>query len=174
MAKKRLYRKKTQAEKEADQITWVLVWIVLLWFYFNHFLKSKFIDFFDKNQHYFYLSFLLLLCLILLFLYLKIRKYFKLKQEKINKINQLPEFVKNIKEKIDSFKPLRDYTKEEPYQIELSWYLKNFFPNLDIEISKNYTRPDIIIDNIAIEIKWPTNFSDLKTIPDKIIRYTKE
>lgn len=172
--KKRAYRKKTRAEKEVDQITWVLVWIVLLWFYFNHFLKSKFIDFFDKNQHYFYLSFLLFLCLIFLFLYLKIRKHFQLKQEKINKINQLPEFVKNIKGKIDSFKPLRDYTKEEPYQIELSWYLKNFFPNLDIEISKNYTRPDIIIDNIAIEIKWPTNFSDLKTIPDKIIRYTKE
>lgn len=172
--RRKSYSKKTKFQKEADLITSLLVWIVLLWFYFNHFLKNRFIEFFDKNQNYFYLSFLFLFCVILFVIYFKIKKHFQVKQQKIDKINQLPEFVKNIKEKIEFFTPLRNYSKEEPYQIELSGYLKNFFPSLDIEISKNYTRPDILIENIAIEIKWPTNFSDLKTIPDKIIRYTKE
>ncbi len=34
------------------------------------------------------------------------------------------------------------------------------------------SRPDIIIDNVAIEIKGPTDMDDLRSIPDKIMRYT--
>lgn len=172
--KKYTYKRKTQVEKEFDAIIGLAVLLWLFIYILQKAFKENFLPYIEKNIIYIYILWLILFLLILLFLFIFYFKYKKNKQLEQDKIDQLPEQVKNIKEKIESFKPLRNYSKEEPYQIELSWYLKNFFPSLDIEISKNYTRPDILIENIAIEIKWPTNFSDLKTIPDKIIRYTKE
>lgn len=153
---KKYYKKRNNNWNIVPAFFWlIIIFIILLWQDSHDLLKGVVL-----------IIIILISLTVLYFLFKKIRSI------KNNKL--LPEKVSQIKEKIITFKPLRLYSKEEPYQIELSWYLKNFFPELNIEISKNYTRPDIIIWNIAIEIKWPTTFSELKTIPDKIIRYTKE
>ena len=77
-----------------------------------------------------------------------------------------------IKKEIISFDPLMpDYPNELPYQIDLARYLKHSFENTKVEIQKGASRPDIIIDNIAIEIKGPTNINALQTIADKCMRY---
>ncbi len=81
---------------------------------------------------------------------------------------RLDEVVSKIKE----FEPLMvDYPNELPYHVDLARYLKNVFENTHIEIQRGSARPDIIIDNIAIEIKGPTNQRELRTIADKCFRY---
>lgn len=176
MPRKKYYKRK-QYQNDDDFNRFIGAIVVILFFLgivIKRKIEEEFIPYFFENIVYFYLFLWIIVFLILLIIvyyYFKIRKTNFLEKQRLEKI---PEIVLNIKKEVENFTPLRNYSKEEPYQLELSWYLKNFFPNLDIEISKNYTRPDIIVDNIAIEIKWPTNFSDLKTIPDKIIRYTKE
>jgi hypothetical protein len=49
--------------------------------------------------------------------------------------------------------------------------LSKTFPSARIEEQRGSSRPDIVIDNIAIEIKGPTKSQDLKTIADKCMRY---
>lgn len=77
---------------------------------------------------------------------------------------------------IRDFNPLRVYNEEKYYQIELAGWLKSHFPNsfIDIEVQKGYSRPDIIVDNIAIEIKGPTSSKDLETIFGKCHRYLQD
>ncbi|GIU71728.1 MAG: hypothetical protein KatS3mg003_1207 [Candidatus Nitrosocaldaceae archaeon] len=65
------------------------------------------------------------------------------------------------------------FNYEYNYQLNLHGYLKKSFPQAVIEKQTCSSRPDIIIDNIAIEIKGPTTERDLKTIADKILRYLK-
>lgn len=72
---------------------------------------------------------------------------------------------------INHFKPARKYRNEFSYQVELVGYLKSKFPNADIEQQRGSSRPDIVINHIAIEVKGPTKSQDLKTIPDKCMRY---
>jgi hypothetical protein len=77
-----------------------------------------------------------------------------------------------ILEKIDLFKPLLPYYPNElPYQIDLARYLLQHFPSAKLEEQRSSARPDIIIDNIAIEIKGPTTERELDTIANKCIRY---
>lgn len=96
----------------------------------------------------------------------------KKKQEKVlEKLQNTPVFLQELEKNIKWFKPLRKYAKEDSYQIGLYWYLQNHYPDLEIEKTIDYSRPDIVIDDIAIEIKGPTNMVGLKTIPDKINKY---
>lgn len=77
-----------------------------------------------------------------------------------------------VKKAIIEFKSLLpDYPNELPYQIDLARYLKNTFKGTKVEFQKGASRPDIVIDNIAIEIKGPTNVDSLRTIADKCLRY---
>jgi hypothetical protein len=86
----------------------------------------------------------------------------------IAKKSELDIIIKEIK----SYKPPREKLKlEYNYQLGLHGYLSKTFPQAKIEKSKGSSRPDIIIDNFAIEIKGPTRSSDLSTIADKILRY---
>lgn len=48
---------------------------------------------------------------------------------------------------------MRQYKEERLYQAELVGYLKHNYPGIKIEETRDYSRPDIIIDDIAIEIK---------------------
>ena len=48
-----------------------------------------------------------------------------------------------------------------------------YFPNTKVELQKGSARQDIIIDNIAIEIKGPTWEKGLQTIVDKCLRYPR-
>lgn len=79
--------------------------------------------------------------------------------------------INQVVEVIEEFKPARRYKNEFPYQVELVGYLKSKFPSTDIEQQKGSSRPDIVIGNVAIEVKGPTRTQDLKTIADKCMRY---
>lgn len=74
---------------------------------------------------------------------------------------------------IEEFKPFRKYQLESQYQIELARYLKNKFPSTKFEEQRGYSRPDIVVDNIAIEVKGPTKRRDLNTIPSKLMQYNQ-
>ena len=82
----------------------------------------------------------------------------------------------NLIYSINNFQPLRHYNEERFYQIELTGWLKSHFPNsfVDIEVQKGYSRPDIIVDNVAIEIKGPTSKQDLESIYGKCDRYIQD
>jgi len=72
---------------------------------------------------------------------------------------------------IKEFKPSKKWSHEEGYHAELQRELKNHFKNAMVEIQKGSSRPDIVIDDIAIEVKGPTGASELETIPNKVMRY---
>ena len=95
------------------------------------------------------------------------------------KVKEITEIMKEgevslileIEKAIIEFKPLRKYDKEIFYQDSLASWLKSKFPETDIEISRGSTRPDIVVEGIAIEVKGPTFEKDLQTISDKCMRY---
>jgi hypothetical protein len=92
-----------------------------------------------------------------------------LKQEIINKYGDL--FL-SIIESINSFQPLLpDYENELPYHIDLARWLEPKFPMLKVEFQQGSARPDIVIEDIAIEIKGPTTEQGLQSIADKCLRY---
>lgn len=159
------YKSKKQDEAETKLFALIIV-IFMLWFYwiYTNYIKPNI-----ENIILFLKIFIPIILIIIWFISYYIYK--KKKKIEKSKIENFPNLVLELKDKIWNFKPLRKYQNESPYQIELAWYLKNNYPNLDIEKSIDYSRPDIIIDNIAIEIKWPTNMQALKTIPDKINSY---
>ena len=85
------------------------------------------------------------------------------------------ELFLNIAESIDSFEPLLpDYENELPYHIDLARWLQNKYPNLEVELQRGSTRPDIVIEDIAIEIKGPTIELGLQSIADKCMRYQQQ
>jgi hypothetical protein len=82
------------------------------------------------------------------------------------------DLYQKILEKIDLFKPLLPYYPNElSYQLDLGRYLLQYFPTAKLEEQRSSARPDIIIDNIAIEIKGPTYEEGLRSIADKCLRY---
>jgi hypothetical protein len=86
------------------------------------------------------------------------------------KISESKEY--QIIKEIEEFIPAKEKLKQEyNYQLNLHGWLKHSFRQAIIEETRGQSRPDIIIDDIAIEIKGPTGTSELKTIADKIIRY---
>lgn len=88
----------------------------------------------------------------------------------ISQVNN--EFYQKILEKIEQFKPLLPfYPNELSYQLDLGRYLIQYFPNAKLEEQRSSARPDIVIDNIAIEIKGPTYEEGLRSIADKCLRY---
>ncbi|RJX15454.1 hypothetical protein CW703_05715 [Candidatus Bathyarchaeota archaeon] len=78
-----------------------------------------------------------------------------------------------VVEAIRNFEPSRRYRNEFGYHTELQGYLKSHFPGSKVELKTGSSRPDIVIGDIAIEVKGPTTSRELQTIPDKIIRYSR-
>jgi len=76
-----------------------------------------------------------------------------------------------IQKEIESFKPSRNWGTEEGYQGELQGWIKTKFPNSQVEIQRGRSRPDIVIGEIAIEVKGPTGSNELSSIADKCMRY---
>jgi hypothetical protein len=99
--------------------------------------------------------------------------YAKKKQVQEPHVPQMNDDVyKKILEKIDLFKPLLPYYPNElSYQLDLGRYLLQYFPTAKLEQQRSSARPDITIDNIAIEIKGPTYEEGLRSIADKCLRY---
>jgi hypothetical protein len=78
-----------------------------------------------------------------------------------------------IQKSILEFIPLRKYFEEMYYQDTLATHLKTKLSGREvvIERQKGSSRPDIVVDNIAIEIKGPTNQQALDSVPSKCMRY---
>jgi ribosomal protein S13 len=82
-----------------------------------------------------------------------------------------PELVNDIVEEIKSYKPSRKTSTELPYETGLHGFLSKSFPQLETQITRGRTRPDIVIGNIAIEIKGPTTMTHITSLGDKLLRY---
>ena len=79
----------------------------------------------------------------------------------------------NVVECINKFTPSRKYRNEFGYHTELQGWLKAHFPSAKVEIQTGASRPDIIIDDIAIEVKGPTDTQALNTLTTKCLKYSK-
>lgn len=78
----------------------------------------------------------------------------------------------NVENAINSFKPSRNWEYERQYQDELFSWLKRDFPNIvEYEVTKGSSRPDLVIKDIAIEIKGPTGNRELDTLTTKFLKY---
>ncbi|MBI2572464.1 hypothetical protein HYV86_01280 [Candidatus Woesearchaeota archaeon] len=79
--------------------------------------------------------------------------------------------INQVIHEIEVFKPLKDYGKEELYQHTLAIHLRSFFPGIEIEKQIGSSRPDIVVGDVAIEVKGPTSHQDLDSIASKCMRY---
>ena len=79
----------------------------------------------------------------------------------------------DIQKAIQKYTPQRRYYQEILYQDTLAAHLKAKLPERDVKIEKQRgsSRPDIIVDNVAIEIKGPTTQQSIDTIASKCMRY---
>lgn len=94
----------------------------------------------------------------------------------VAKPKQFPEseqrvFLEKIAEKIRTYVPKKSSQVEVSYQLMLCGYLQNDYPDIELEIQKGSSRPDLVIHNVGIEVKGPTYNGDLQTIADKLLRY---
>jgi hypothetical protein len=73
---------------------------------------------------------------------------------------------------IERFMPTKKWGNEDSYHKELLGWLKQSFPNIQYELQIEGSRPDLVIENIAIEIKGPTDNQALNTLATKILKYS--
>ena len=95
------------------------------------------------------------------------------KEQKEKTESKHSELFNEVVEEIKAFKTKVVAQHEQPYQFLLFGWLQQKFPDLKIEEQRGSSRPDIIIKDIAIEVKGPTEHKDLQTIADKLIRYNQ-
>lgn len=81
--------------------------------------------------------------------------------------------VNRLTSHIVEFTPSWNNTYEQDYHRELQGYIKAVFPDARVEVQTGSSRPDIVVQNIAIEVKGPTYSKDLQTIADKLMRYSQ-
>jgi hypothetical protein len=81
--------------------------------------------------------------------------------------------VNRVMGHIEAFTPSWNNTCEQDYHRELQGYIKAVFPDARVEVQTGSSRPDIVVQNIAIEVKGPTYTRDLQTIADKLMRYSQ-
>jgi hypothetical protein len=104
----------------------------------------------------------------------KISKDEVVKEQRIlEKNTNIGDEYKEVARSVRDFQALYNYRKEYLYQAELTQWLKSRFPNTIIELQRGSSRPDIVVNGIAIEVKGPTYNDDLKTIADKLLRYSQ-
>jgi hypothetical protein len=72
---------------------------------------------------------------------------------------------------IKAFKPIKRYEFEQGYHDTLYSFLTAKFPNAKHERQEGASRPDIVIGNIAIEVKGPTDTRALDTLATKYLKY---
>ena len=73
---------------------------------------------------------------------------------------------------LEAFTPSYKWKNESGYQAELYSFLKQAFPQAIVEPQSGASRPDIAIENIAIEVKGPTGSADLNTLTTKCLKYS--
>ncbi len=77
-----------------------------------------------------------------------------------------------IIEQIERFEPSRRYGNEFGYHTELQGWLKSKFQDAKVELQTGASRPDIVINDIAIEVKGPTDNQALNTLTTKCLKYS--
>ncbi len=90
-------------------------------------------------------------------------------QKKKEEQNSLLNYVVQT---IEAFRPSKRYHNEFPYQTELQGWLRARFPTSRIEIQTGASRPDIVIEDVAIEVKGPTDNRALETLTTKCLKYS--
>lgn len=169
--RRRSHTKKSPLDALADASILLSVFLVLSFFWMQKHVFPTLSLFIHDN--FTIIIWVTISIVLLIFLYVFRKFIFKnIRSNEVNLISEDQMFSDLILE-IKEFQPLKRYSSELPYQTELAWYLKRNFKWLAIEVTRNDTRPDIVVEDIAIEIKWPTTSKDLHTIADKIIRYLK-
>ncbi|MFH1391136.1 MAG: hypothetical protein ABIH20_02375 [Candidatus Diapherotrites archaeon] len=83
------------------------------------------------------------------------------------------DFLSELIKEIEAFTPSQKWFNEQGYQGELQGWLKRKFPDSKVEVQRGSSRPDLILKNIAIEVKGPTTAEQLNTIASKCMRYSK-
>jgi hypothetical protein len=86
-------------------------------------------------------------------------------------LNAKEELFYKIIKSIKDFKTFKEYNNEESYHAGLYGWLKNQFPNAKAEFQVGASRPDIVIDDIAIEVKGPTDNQALDSLTTKCLKY---
>ena len=112
------------------------------------------------------ITFITLYLTILLIVFIVI--YFYLKRKK----KYLLELHNRIYEEIKKFEPSQKYKDEIGYHAELQGWLKRQFPETKAEVYTQGSRTDIVIKDIAIEVKGPTGKEAMNTLANKYLRYT--
>ena len=173
--KKRTYykKKKYYNKSENNEIDPIALGIILLILF--SFMTYKF--FIEPNLE-FIISFLKVFIPFIIISWITIYYYIykKNKEIRLENIKNTPEFLLNLEKDIKWFKPLDKWFKEDHFRDWLTGFLSWKYNSVDIEETREYVRPDIVINNtiiwdIAIEIKWPTNMQWLTSLPDKINKY---
>jgi hypothetical protein len=113
---------------------------------------------------------IIVLGLICIFLFFAILAYNRAKYD-ISGLSYEERELKNIIDLIQKFIPDSRWRLEKDYHENLYYYLKQYYPDILKEYQKGSSRPDIVIDHTAIEIKGPTSSKDLDTIASKLLRY---
>lgn len=85
------------------------------------------------------------------------------------------DIVNEILYVLTKYTPPVKYNRETRYKDSLYGWLKAHFDEIYMELQKGSSRPDLIVKKdgttVAIEIKGPTDYNGLKSIPDKLMRY---
>ena len=81
------------------------------------------------------------------------------------------EFKYQVRSAVEDFEPSQRWKTEEGYHGELQGWLKTRFPTSRVETRRGSSRPDISINDIAIEVKGPTTHNDLDSIANKCMKY---
>ena len=107
-------------------------------------------------------------------------KEFWVKAEEVNSLREKDEeerfketLYQRVIEAIRKFEPSRVYHNEFGYHTELQGALKTQFPNARVEMQTGASRPDIVIEDIAIEVKGPTDNNALNTLTTKCLKYSQ-
>lgn len=82
-------------------------------------------------------------------------------------------FLYELEKTIREFEPPKKYELEDRYRDTLATWLRKEYPSTDIEVQRGSSRPDIVVKDVTIEVKGPTNSRDLQTLSDKCMRYSQ-
>ena len=96
----------------------------------------------------------------------------KVEEHKTKANTSTKKLFDKVVDEIEKLKlPKRQLKREESYHLSLYVWLKKSFPSAKIEEQRGGARPDISIDDIAIEVKGPTKNPDLNSIANKCLIY---
>lgn len=87
------------------------------------------------------------------------------------KMDEKAQLINRVAEAIKAYHPPRQLRDEYAYQMGLHGFLQNQFKEVEVEVQRGHSRPDIVIGDIAIEIKGPSDSVALMSVSDKAMRY---